>query len=252
MGKTDISNLLDEINSTLENRKQIIKKNTSRFLSEIQFRRELYLKAKNELNKYLAHDYNVFDFINPDERKLSDIIAFLLDPNEKHGQNVNFLYEFLCLIKGKTELLNAVEKDDLNNSNVYCEYFTWGDKADYKIIDIFIVLKKESDEFVIAIENKPFVGEHHLQVNNYIDFLEGNYLDKYVFVFLSRSGDDPVSIIDYNRKDLLKNKGTLVSTSYADLIKKWLDRCFKECEAEKIRWFIKDFIQYVDKYIDHQ
>jgi len=252
LGKTDISNFLDEINSTLEKRKQIIHENTSNFLSEIQFRRELYFKAKNELNKNLAHDYNVFDFINPDERKLSDIIAFLLDPNGTHGQGINFLYEFLCLIKEKTELLNTVENDDLNNAYVYCEYLTWGDKADYKIIDIFIVLKKEIDEFVIAIENKPFVGEHYLQVNNYIDFLEENYLDKFVFVFLSRSGDDPVSIIDQTRKDALKNKGIMVSISYADLIKKWLDRCFKECEAEKIRWFLKDFIQYVDKYIDHQ
>jgi hypothetical protein len=27
----------------------------------------------------------------------------------------------------------------------------------------------------------------------------------------------------------------------------WLKECFKECEAEKVRWFLRDFITWIGK-----
>src|SRR3989442_9263400 len=43
------------------------------------------------LDRKQATRFNVFDFIEPDENRLSDVLAWLLDPQESHGQGDLFL-----------------------------------------------------------------------------------------------------------------------------------------------------------------
>ncbi len=43
------------------------------------------------LDRKQATGFNVFDFIDPDENKLSDVLAWLLDPKGSHGQGDVFL-----------------------------------------------------------------------------------------------------------------------------------------------------------------
>ena len=50
-------------------------------------------KAKNEL--YDANRFNPFRFMHTDENGLSNILAFLLDSNEAHGQRDLFVRSFL-------------------------------------------------------------------------------------------------------------------------------------------------------------
>jgi hypothetical protein len=46
---------------------------------------------QRRLDRKQATGFNVFDFIDPDENKLSDVLAWLLDPKGSHGQGDVFL-----------------------------------------------------------------------------------------------------------------------------------------------------------------
>jgi len=245
LNQINVSKFLDDLLWALDKHRKKTKINTSVYLSEVELRQKFYLKAKKELNKELAHDFNIFDFINTDERKLSAVIEFLLNPSSSHGQGITFLKLFLSMLQRKTDLLNSIDTYKLNDTYSCCEYLIRTDKISYKMLDVFVLLNNNTEEFVVALENKPFVGEHYKQVANYIEFLDNKYLDKYLFVFLSSRGEDPVSILDKKLLKRLKSKGILVILSYDDLAHMWLQFCFKECEAEKIRWFLRDFISYI-------
>ncbi len=77
------------------------------FFSEIRDKVE---PQQRLLDQKMATGFNVFDFIDPDENKLSDILAWLLDPKGSHGQNDLFLqliFKQLNLGSSKTFTIDA-------------------------------------------------------------------------------------------------------------------------------------------------
>ncbi|WP_330933874.1 PD-(D/E)XK nuclease family protein [Avibacterium paragallinarum] len=76
------------------------------------FQRE---NAKKEL--YDASSFSPFQFIRNDENGLSEIIAFLLDPSQNHGQQELFLNSLLKYLK-------LPEYLSYNNVSVTCEKAT--------------------------------------------------------------------------------------------------------------------------------
>src|SRR3954447_12663738 len=69
------------------------------FTSALRSRRESARAEKRERDLHLAEDFNVFDFLRPDENCLSDIVAWLLDPRGSHGQGGAFLEHFLTVLR---------------------------------------------------------------------------------------------------------------------------------------------------------
>src|ERR1700688_527905 len=47
---------------------------------------------------FLAQDFNVFNFIQPNENRISDIFAWLLDPGGTHAQGETFLRHFVAML----------------------------------------------------------------------------------------------------------------------------------------------------------
>jgi len=205
------------------------------FLLGLGFRLEIFRSVKKKLDVYLASDFSVFDLIVPDENRLSDIIADLISPAGKHGQGNIFLIEFLKIIG--CEKLNNIDICNIRRE----------ESTDYlskpgRRIDIII----DFNNFGIGIENKPWAGEQEDQINDYCRHLESKYKDKFCLIYLSGNGNKPQSIekVKWQR---LEQQGKAKVISYPDKFKEWIKSCYKECKAEKIRWFLQDFVNYVER-----
>src|ERR1035441_3218191 len=74
------------------------------FYSSLAFRFELLDDARRHFNAYMARDFNVFYYIEPDENKLSRVIKDLLSPDGTHGQGTVFLDQFLTADRKSTRL----------------------------------------------------------------------------------------------------------------------------------------------------
>ncbi len=219
----------------------IQKTKVDNFFSMLSFRLKNFMTAKKKLDLYLAIDFNVFNFIKPDENRLSDILSNLLDPSGSHGQNDMFLKEFL----------KVIELDSFPNNLINCkvirEVSTSYIKKSQRRIDIIL----DFGDSGIGIENKPWAIEQEDQIKDYCEHLKRKYKDKFFLIYLSGDGSEPSSIEDVEKKDLQK-QNKLKVLSYSENFRKWLESCYKECNSEKIRWFIKDFIEYIDNNFKYQ
>ena len=66
------------------------------FFSSLHEKLKNYRIEKRRWDPFLSTDFNVVsEFIIPNENRLSDIIACLLDANGSHGQQGKFLDAFL-------------------------------------------------------------------------------------------------------------------------------------------------------------
>jgi hypothetical protein len=212
------------------------------FLQQMQFRLNILDETKKEMNVYLATDFSVFKYIEPDENMLSEIFADLLDPAGPHGQGVLFLREFLKIVKPPTDQELLIGE----NVSAICEHATDAIPNSQRRIDI--VVKFEPSQFLVGIENKPWAMDQDKQLSDYSDYLRTKSQNNFIIVYLSGSGADPSdkSIKPVKLSDL-KNENRFVTLCYRNQLSDWLRSCREKCEAERIRFFIQDFIDYIER-----
>ena len=207
-------------------------------------------KLERELGTHLAHRFNVLDYLRTDELGLSRIIADLLNPEATHGQGSLFLHGLLDHFH--EELAGSDLQPD--NAQVFVEY----EIANQRRIDIVVRIPGMNGESsCLAIENKPYAGDQENQVKDYLDFLNREYANRFLLIFLSPAGHGP-SEWSLPKRDIERWRGRLVimpylarfggegtADAYRDLrarvsLSKWLVECRETCQVEKLRWFLKD------------
>ena len=206
------------------------KKSLKTFFYKANFEYKLYKKVKREVDKYLSTDFNLIGIFQPDENKISDLIVNLLEPKGKHGQEDKFLNLFLEHLKkiwkkGKDLYI------DSDKVEIEREAFTTSGRR----IDILM----EFINLVIGIENKPWAGEKYEQLDDYFNFLKQKNRD-FLLIFLPGTKREPVSISEENKKS-----GNFINISYNELLLPWLEDCYKNCESQKVRFFIKDSVEWL-------
>lgn len=176
---------------------------------------------------------NVFDIlkISRTEIRHSNMLGWLLDPNENHGLDDSFLYGLLAKLS-----------DSFANKDVILRLLT-GNLASFSVfrerdnIDILLV----SSEFktIIAIENKIGANEHNYgrtdesQLQKYSDSLNSNY-DGYIQIkiYLTPEGDEPTNaewiIMTYSDilgilESVYNNKTNEIGTEASLLIKNYIE-----------------------------
>ena len=199
------------------------------FFDTLGLRLRLASEARREKNVFLALDFNVFSYIDPDESRLSDLIAELLSPDGKHGQGDTFLQLFI------DQLDIDINRPPKAWPKVRREALVTYPPKSYGFIDIVI----EFGSYGIGIENKPWAGEQKDQMARYRNHMEHAYPNGFCLVFLS-DGRHPETLTTELQKTL-KEAGRFRVLSYRSGIRKWLRECEKECQADKIRWLIRDF-----------
>ncbi|MET3978344.1 uncharacterized protein (DUF427 family) [Mucilaginibacter sp. UYP25] len=184
-----------------------------------------------------AFRFNLFNFWYPGENKLSQILAFFLDPKQTHGQGDVFLKIFLNQF-GLTHLVS-----DTNNVNVKCEYtITYQRRID-------ILISFYNDKFAIGIENKFGAGDQVNQLHDYAKYFKDNFNNHVLFYLTPKGGNPSLSSINKENYELYIGDGSLQSISYTsdiiDLINKWS----LACQANRVRYFLNDFEQYFKKIL---
>lgn len=178
-----------------------------------------------------APNFNIFDIVTPNENKISDVIAFFLDPQKGHGQGDIFLRCFLQIMQIKDTITDldqlAIRREKLTKEN--------------RRIDI-VIEKKHG--LRIGIENKPWAGDQPKQVLDYIEYLRKPD-ENFHFLYLHPQGSPPTdeSIPEKIRIDY-ENKGKFKIVSYS-LIRDWIKKCRDICQADRVRIFLKDFETYL-------
>ncbi len=98
----------------------------------------------------------------------------------------------------------------------------------------------------VVIENKVDSSEQSEQVKDYLECLRW-YANgrKIALIYLTPNGRKPYSL---GHKLLMKHKqnGQLHCWSYHVEFRLWLETCRRECESQRIKTFLADFIGYVE------
>ena len=135
------------------------------------------------LDNRLRREVNIFDILKIADAEIrhSNILAWLLDPNQNHGLGDAFLKDLFRQITGK----NAERGFDFSELNIFRER---------SHTDILLEYDYRGKKFVICIENKIHAGEGKDQLKHYKDAVDKDYPDsegwqKY-FVFLTLDGHE--------------------------------------------------------------
>jgi hypothetical protein len=205
------------------------------FYSGLAFRLQLFTEMQARLNAQIASRFNVFDYIEPDENKLTWIIADLLDPNGSHGQGTVFLDAFLEAVgHAKLSARSA-------GARVNCQEFSDSDTR-VGFVDCTI----ELGDFSVGLENKPWAVEQKDQLRRYAEYLRNQKGEEFCLVLLD-GRQVPIESLNDAERATLETKGQFRVMTYQSEFKVFLRRCRQECNAEKLRWFLIDFEAFVDQ-----
>ena len=109
------------------------------------------------------------------------------------------------------------------------------------------------DDAGLGIENKPGGVHQNEQVSHYADELARRFPKGWALIYLSGDGTPPpeTSLCPEKREQLRKS-GNYVELNYAEDLAEWLDTCVHGCEADKVRWFLRDFHDHVVTSLKNQ
>ena len=130
-------------------------------------------EVDRKLDRHLARRFNAFRYLRADELGLSRIIADLLDPEGAHGQGSTYLESMLELLEV------APAASDSGRIRVLTERGFGG-----RFIDITVDIPTDTGRFCLAFENKPYAGDQHRQCIDYLEFLNKEYGERFLLVYL--------------------------------------------------------------------
>jgi PD-(D/E)XK nuclease superfamily len=201
-------------------------------------------RGGEKLNRALASEFNFIDFLRPDELRVSELIAFLLDPRGGHGQGAAFLQRFLQYLNN-VEAATAMSEEVANGMSVHValEQPTRLGRR----IDIVVSV----GQIGIGIENKPWAQDQEAQLSHYADYLEKRFRKAWALIYLrGYSGVPNDTVLPAERRRCLLENHSYIEWSYWADLAKWLKACIEVCEAEKVRWLLRDFLAYVQLNFD--
>ena len=205
-----------------------------RFYSGLRTPLSLARKVREQANKFLAEDFSCFDYVDLYETKLSQITADLLRPEGTHGQGDLFLRSFLDTMKVIGRVPNLRPRISVEEPTQFI--------ARTRRIDITLLW----DDFILAIENKPWAEDQDDQLSDYVRNLDRRSKSRFLLIYLSGSGSGPdTTSITSELLSSLKASGQMMVTSFPRLMSAWLEHCIEQCQAEKVRWFLRDFRSYL-------
>ena len=193
-----------------------------------------YASARDLYQDRLAPDFSPFEFIQPDELKLSRIIGWLLDPKGSHGQGPYFLRAMLG------ELGVSWPDWACRNAIVRLEVLTHRLARSARRIDILVT----SDQYALGIENKPWAGDQASQLADYLAHLKAEYKEPtllYLCGYADRASETSLTEVE---RALALSANQLVEWTYRSLAA-WLEASEAGCKADRVRGFMREFAAYI-------
>lgn len=207
------------------------------FFAAVSHSAERADEQQRRRDKRQATGFNVFDLIEPDENKLSDILADLLNPKGSHGQGDLFLRLLLQQLDlGSSTKLTG-------DATVQREAPTHGIEKYRRRMDVLV-----EAGMLLAIENKVDSSEQQDQVKDYLEHLRyctRRSRRRGVLIYLTPDGRRPESL-ERAAFDEAEADGSLRCWGYQVQLREWLEQCRSQCTALKIRVFLSDFVAYIE------
>ena len=197
-------------------------------------------EAQRRLDRVAATRFSVFHYFRENEHRMSAIFADLLRPDGSHGQGTVFLRLFLEEIdRGDKDCIRKRSSyEPLEQCSVYTEYAT----SKRRLIDIVLKL----GNMWIGIENKPWAHEQPEQIQHYLSFLQQKD-PRACVLYLSGSGEDAKTIEDDKGQHYLTIPYNGYRNGNGPSVVHWIAECWSRCEADQVRWFLKDLQEYVER-----
>lgn len=210
--------------------------NINELLRTVKAKIESHNEFKNAYDRQLAFDFNLLNFFKVGENKTSEIIAYFLNPKQKHGQGDAFLNIFLEHYVKDIPVLKDISELD----RIKCEYTI----KDKRRIDIYM---KFVDGKIIAIENKIWASDQNQQVTDYTEFLKDKTKNKFVLIYLTPYGHEPsTESISMEDREKMKNDGNLKISSYKHDFLEIINQWIAVSEADNVTYFLKQFKHYLE------
>lgn len=188
----------------------------------------------NELDKW-TNDVNFFEVsgMTNQEIRHSNTLAWFLDPNENHGFKDQVIKRFLQkVISANVGTVKGIDIFDIS----LIDYATFTIKREWKNIDLLIY--SEELKIVITIENKIYSTEGRDQLSRYHQIIqkEFNNYNKYLYVYLTREGEEPSDVDNWciasykmivealeeslNANITISNKVKTLTTDYISIVRR--------------------------------
>lgn len=191
----------------------------------------LDIECLDQLDEWTGK-FNMFDIlkITRAEIRHSNLLAWLLTPNENHGLNDGIIKGFIQFavtsFSGSNDIFDTLLMD-FRSFNILREWHH---------IDVLAISDKE--KYILCIENKIDTGEHDNQLARYQKVLEQAFPDyKKTYIFLSPSGVES-SIPD-----------TWISMSYNDVINIVENICKKTKLLPEAEMLINNYVETIRRDI---
>lgn len=129
--------------------------------------------------------FNLFDIlkITKTEIRHSNMLSWLLNPNENHGLGDGIIRGFIQYVA------TTFPEDTDVFDTLLMDYHDFTLQREWHNIDILATSSNE--KFVLCIENKIYSGEHDNQLNRYRKFIEDTYPDyEKMYIYLSPEGNE--------------------------------------------------------------
>ena len=195
-------------------------------LHQLKSKIEAHNEFKEAYNEQLALDFNVFNFFSVGENKISEILAYFLNPNESHGQSDKFLKEFLSLFFD--------EEIDCGSIHIECEKVITNNRR----IDLFL----KAGTKIVAIENKIWAADQANQLSDYAAYLHSISGGNYLLLYLNPYGSSPtLGSIKNELLEELRASNCYRTISYKNEIFLLLDKWITLCKADNVAFFLKQF-----------
>ena len=189
-----------------------------------------------------TNDFNIFDVlkISRTEIRHSNLLSWLIDPNENHGLGDSFLYGIIVLLSKELDQKTALHllSSDLYSYNVFREW---------NHIDILLI--SNQNRVVLAIENKVGAHEHNSgnseesQLITYKNKITSQYYDyKKIYIYLTPDGEEPSDNdwITLNYSDVVNvlekvysSKANQLGSDVSLLIKNYIDNFKKNITMDQ-------------------
>lgn len=224
------------------------------FLQRYRFIYKIAQATQVDIDRLTAPKFSVMDYMWPDEVQLSNIIKDLLDPNGSHGQGELFLRLFLNRVNQELKLQKCepLKLEQLGQTSAALEVTTTRITNCQRRIDIVLA----NPLWVIGLENKPWTYEQADQLKDYLEHLEkAHKIRPCHMIYLpgrcskpeSDDGSGKTVVIGYNWSDEKCGFGN----KHAHL-SDWLEESIGVCQVDKLRHFLIDFKNYIQKnFNDH-
>lgn len=192
----------------------------------------LDIDCLNQLDEWTGK-FNMFDIlkITRTEIRHSNLLAWLLNPNENHGLNDSIIKGF---IQFAITSLPSSQNDVFRT--LLMDFRSFDLLREWHHIDVLAISDKE--KYVLCIENKIDTGEHDNQLERYQKTIEDNFPDyNKTYIFLSPEGSES-SISDI-----------WLSMSYNDVIRIIESACKKTKLLPEAEMLINNYVEAIRRDI---